>query len=174
MKARITNNPPPKKNWFDNFDFSIPAKPFASDEEFWKALDDVAQKKQDFETTRQFIHLLKKGYVEERSILILGVEGLYEEGKINQSCLCGDGKKAMLYFTDEKYAVTLNTFSVVAKQPQCLSVYIRDVIDNALDKDEITSLIFNHNSEHEVVIPKLLLSVVFEGVRELLSAAEDR
>ena len=43
MKARITNNPPPKKNWFDNFDFSIPAKPFASDEEFWKALDDVAQ-----------------------------------------------------------------------------------------------------------------------------------
>ena len=67
----------------------------------------------------------------------------------------------------------MNTFSVVAKQPQCLSVYIRDVIDNALDKDEITSLIFNHNSEHEVVIPKLLLSVVFEGVRELLSAAED-
>ena len=40
MKARITNNPPPKKNWFDNFDFSIPAKPFASDEEFWKALDE--------------------------------------------------------------------------------------------------------------------------------------
>lgn len=170
MKAHIIKN----KKTAESEKNKNTEKPFESDEEFWKALDDIAAKKQDFETTRQFINVLKKGYIEECSILIVGIEDVNGKDTVNQACIWNGENKVMLYLTDEKYCNGEYKFFpvTIAQRPHCVKAYICDVINNALEKEEVSAIVFNHGSEHEVVIPKFILSLCFEKLYKLMKSDE--
>lgn len=127
-------------------------------EQFWKKLDRITNKKQSAETTQEFLKTLVQGYEENLEILILGVQHPQYEDSVNQTCVVYEGKKAMLYFTDDKHVKHCDVSLPVGSMflPECFSVYARDVINNAMDKEDIDTLIFNYGSKHMYVIPKIL------------------
>lgn len=140
-----------------------------TNEQFWKKLDRITNKKQTLATTREFLKVLADGYSQELKILVFGVERPENKDLFNQSCVICDGKKGMLYFTDKRHAKNCKLITPVGStyHPKCMSVYICDVINNAIEKDEITSLIFNQGTKNMYVIPKILLAVVLLGYGDL-------
>ncbi len=128
-------------------------------EQFWKKLDRITNKKQTPATTHEFLKVLVEGYSQELEILILGVENPKNKDYFNQACIMNDGEKAMLYFTDRKHFKNSKTVTPVGSmyQPKCMSAYICDVINNAIEKNEVTSLIFNQGTKNMYIIPKLAL-----------------
>lgn len=140
-----------------------------TNEQFWRKLDNITNKKQTFSTTQAFLKVLAEGYSQELNILILGVENPKNKDFFNQNCIIHDGKKGMLYFTDERHVKNSKLITPVGSmyQSKCMSVYICDVINNAIEKDEITSLIFNQGTKNMYVIPKILLAVALLGYGDL-------
>lgn len=139
-----------------------------TNEELWKRLDDLTKQEQTLETTRALLTLLAQGYAAGNKILIMGVEDMYGKDTVNQACMLDeDGRKTMLYLTDEKHGESNKyTFSpLMAKQPKCVTAFLCDVIDNALDKDEVKAIVFNYGTEQMYIIPRLLLTLHFIGNR---------
>lgn len=140
-----------------------------TNEQFWKKLDNITNKKQTFSTTQAFVQVLAEGYSQDLDILIFGVENPKNKDIFNQNCIMHDGEKGMLYLTDRRHAKNSKLITPVGStyQPKCMAVYSCAVIDNALEKDEVTSLIFNHGTENMYIIPKILLELVLSGYDDL-------
>ena len=49
------------------------------------------------------------------------------------------------------------------KQPKCVEVYLSDVIDNALEKEEVKGIAFNYNTDQMYIIPIELLALQMMG-----------
>ena len=133
-----------------------------TDKQFRKKLDQITNKKQTLKSTQEFLEVLAKGYTQQLNILIYGVSKTNDDENINQACIIKNGEKAMLYFTDKRHVK--NTKSVAPAgstyQAKCYEVNICDVINNAIEKDEVTSLVFNQGTNNMYIIPKMLLVVV--------------
>lgn len=140
-----------------------------TNQQFWKKLDQITNKKQTFKTTQEFLQVLVKGYEQELNILIYGVGKTDDAESVNQACIITDGEKAMLYFTDKRHEKNCKSVAPVGSmyQPKCWEVNICDVINNAIEKEEITSLVFNQGTNNMYVIPKFLLAVALLGYSDL-------
>lgn len=134
-----------------------------TNEQFWKKLDNITKQKQTFTTTQAFLRVLADGYSQDLDILVLGVKSQKNSDCFNQACIIDDGEKSMLYFTDRRHFKNSKSTAPVGStyQPECMSVYIGDVIDNAIEKDDVTSLIFNQGTRNMYIIPKLMLMIAF-------------
>lgn len=77
--------------------------------------------------------------------------------------------KAMLYFTDKMHTNKTKLTAPVGSmyQLKCMPVCICDVIDNAIEKDEVTFLIFNQGTRNMYIIPKMLLTIALLGFDDL-------
>lgn len=146
-----------------------------SNVQFWKKLDRITSKKQTFESTCEFLKVLAEGYSKNLDILILCVEDPNNENLLNQACLMNDGKKLMLYYTDKRHIKDCKKLVPAGSMYdlKCRSVYIRDVIDNAMEKDEVEGLIFNNDTKNKYVIPKFLLVLRFMFSNDLVSEGDD-
>lgn len=140
-----------------------------TNEQFWKKLDNITNKKQTFSTTQAFLQVLAEGYSQDLDILIFGVENPKNKDIFNQNYIIHNGERGMLYLTDRKHAKNSKLITPVGStyQPKCMAVYSCAVIDNALEKEEVTSLIFNHGTENMYVIPKYLLESVLSEYDDL-------
>lgn len=141
-----------------------------TNEQFWKKLDNITNKKQTFSTTQAFLQVLAEGYLQDLDILILGVKNPKNKDIFNQNyIIMSDGERGMLYFTDRRHEKNskLTTLAGSTYQPKCMAVYSCAVIDNAFEKDEVTALIFNYGTENMYIIPKALLEFVLSEYDDL-------
>lgn len=139
-----------------------------TNEEFWKQLDEITKKPQTLETTRALLSLLSLGYEEGNKILIWGVEDFYGKDTVNQACMLDEkGRKTMLYLTDKRHAVNakFSFMPLMVHQPKCVTAFLCDVIDNALDKDEVDAIVFNYNTDQMYIVPIEILALHFMGNR---------
>lgn len=140
-----------------------------TNEQFRKKLDRLTEKKQTLKSAHEFLEILTKGYAQKLNILIYGVGNRDDNDGVNQVCAMYDGKKAMLYLTDRKHEIkgSIASPAVSMYQPECWEVNVCDAINNAPEKDEVTALIFNPQTNNTYVIPKMMLALAIHRYGEL-------
>lgn len=163
MKSRIPKNIPQEtKSYAPNVPRAI-ASPM-TDAEFWAKLDRLTVGEQTFEKTQEFIQLLRKGYNENRKILVYGVTAQDDPDAFHQSQIMGSLGKSMLYLTDRKHEnyTKLLRPAISDAKIECIEAPLRSVLNNALSKETVSALIFNYGTEQEFVVLKLMLEAAME------------
>ena len=132
-----------------------------TNKQFWEKLDRITNKKQTLKTTKEFLEVLAKGYAQNLDILIYGVGKPGDDENVNQACIITNGEKAMLYFTNKRHEKNCKSVAPVGStyKAECWEVNVCDVINNAIEKDEVTSIIFNQGTNNMYIIPKMLLAI---------------
>lgn len=172
MKARIPKN---AKNITNNYNkektTSLISGEEMSNEEFWKRLDRITEKPQDFDTTMEFLELLAKGYSQELQILVMGVKNTKDEDLFRQNCILDNGEKTMLFFTDYRHEEACRKIMMTPVgstfEPECFPAYICEVINNAVEKEEVKAIAFNYGSDNQYIIPKLMLPLALMKYADL-------
>lgn len=126
---------------------------FKNKKEFWKKLDYIVRKPQTPESTKKFVDCLAEGYEKNLPILICGVDNFVDT--VKQASYVNDGKRTMLYFTDERWYFPNLYFAIGAT---CIEVNMRDIIDSSMRQDNIVELLFNPGAENMYFIPKDMLT----------------
>lgn len=172
MKARIPKNAKPIINASGSKKMmSVLSDEEMTDEVFWKKLDSIAEKTMSIDIMSEFLEVLAEGYSQDLKIPVMGVYTDKDKDLFKQNCIIDNGEKIMLYFTDQKYVEAcmkkIKTPAGSEFKPEYIPAYARDVIDNAIEQDEVKAIVFNYGSENQFVIPKLLLTL------KLLKYADD-
>ena len=58
-----------------------------TNEQFWKKLDNITNKKQSMDNTRKFLKVLVEGYYQDLEILVNGIIRPNDRGAFNQACI---------------------------------------------------------------------------------------
>lgn len=135
-----------------------------TDKQFWQKLADIMKKPQNNVTTIEVIQTLLQAGNEDLAILALCVQ---EENNPDGACQLYAGphnERIMLCYTSEKEARKNRKPlpSSDKRKIKCLPLSVRDVINNALMKDNIMGLAFDSESSHRYVIPKFMIPMVLE------------
>ena len=141
-----------------------------TNEQFWKKLDNITNKKQSMDNTRKFLKVLVEGYYQDLEILVNGIIRPNDRGAFNQACIYNEkGKKAMLYYTDFRHSENqkVNIPPFASAKLECIRASCREVINNSMEKDEVDVIIFNHGTKNMYIIPKLLLGIMMMNIGDL-------
>ena len=142
-----------------------------TNKQFWQKLADIMKKPQNYVTTIEVIQTLLQAGDENLAILALCVQ---DENNPDGACQLYAGptdKRIMLCYTSEAEAKK-NKRPLPSndnRKIKCLPLSVRDVINNALMKDNIEGLSFDSESSHRYVIPKIMIPMVVEVMNDIAS-----
>lgn len=132
--------------------------------QFWDKLERLSSQESTVETVAEFIRILRAGYQQDLQILVGGVIRFDDPNCFNQCCfLTEKGEKSMIYYTNRKHfrKKFMNLPVLSTTQAECIEANVKEMIDNALNKKEVTALYFNPKTKNELIIPKKLLQFMF-------------
>ena len=131
-----------------------------TDKVFWKKLDEVSRQEMTMMRELSFQALLKKGYDENKGILIACFHDRAFPGMAKQAFFEIDGGRYMICYTNKKAA------KAVPQSTDCVKASLRDILNNSFNKDAIAGLLFNPYSENMMIVPKELLECLMPGDKE--------
>ena len=146
-----------------------------TNKQFWQRLDNIMKKPQDHITTIEFIQMLLQGGDEDLSILALCTQDKQNPDLAYQIYAGPQDSRIMLCYTSEVEAKKNRRPlpSDDKRKIKCLPLSLRDVLNNALQKDSIAALSFNSENSHRYVIPKQMILMVIEAIDDIQNGRID-
>jgi len=128
--------------------------------EFWEKLDELSWQEMSMMRELSFQSLLKKGYDENRRILIACYYDRTFPGMAKQAYIELDDGRYMICYTSKQIAKSAHIGD------DWNEALIRDVLNNFFNKKVIAGLIFNPYCENMMIVPKPLLEILMPGEKE--------
>jgi len=131
-----------------------------TDNEFWKRLDALAAQPLSVDRDLRFARTLKRGYEENRGILISCFYDGKFPGMAKQSYVEMDGKRYLVCYTSKrsaKQARAGDDWNIAST---------KDILNNFFNKDVIAGIVFNPGLKSMVLVLKPILESIMPGEKE--------
>ena len=131
-----------------------------TDSEFWKRLDALAMQPVSMDRDLRFARTLKRGYEENRGILISCFYDRKFPGMAKQSYVNMEGDRYLVCYTSKrnaKQAPAGDDWNIAST---------KDILNNFFNKDVIAGIVFNPGLKNMVLILKPMLETIMPGEKE--------